>query len=154
MFYVFTGVTGGCAWYRGDALATWVNPGKKMWFGNGTSTETTTGLRPSVVGAGQQYCVGATAATNPFILTVVGDTAAPRMTFYRNSSSSADTYTINTYAPVSDGTIANLFIGGGANSTYFTGTMCEILIYNKVLTAQERLTVTNLLATKYNITVS
>jgi hypothetical protein len=154
LFYVMTGATGGCFLYRGDAVGTWVNPGKKMWLGNGTSTETSTGLRPSVVGAGQSYCVGATAAANPFILTVIGDTTAPRITFYRNSSSSADTYSINTYAPLSDGTIANIHMGVGPGSAYFNGTICEVLMYNKVLSAQERLTITNMLARKFNIAVS
>ena len=154
IFYVVTGVTGGCILYRGALIGTWASPGKKIWFGNGTTTETTVGLRPSMVGAGQNQAIGNTAIVNPSILTVVGDTSAPRITYYRNSSSTADTNSTNTYAPVSDGTLANIFMGAGPGSTSFTGTICEVLIYNKVLTAQERLTVTNLLARKYNIVVS
>ena len=154
MFFVLTGATGGSLLFRGDNPGIWTSPNKKLWLGNGTTIEGSSGLYPSIVGWGQNYVVGASPASNPFILTVVGNTSAPRITYYRNSATSADSLGTNTYAPISDGSITGLTIGIGQQSPNLTGTLCEMLVYNKILSADERSTITNILAQKYNITVT
>lgn len=151
VFFVISSYTGGLLLFKTDSGAlTWSTTGqKKLWMGNGTITETSTGARLSMVQNGGGYSRAATSAATAVSVVALRLDSATTTTHFVNGAyvaSSNNSFNINV-ADIGDNTLC---IGGpAAQATQFSGTVHEIIRYNTALPNVDVSTLTAYLTAKW-----
>lgn len=97
------------------------------------------------------YSVSAYTVSTPLILVGGLDAKNGKRFFYNNASVTPTASDSSTTTLISN---ADMSLGNLRNLAYFQGDIAEVIIFNRYLSNEERISITNYLSKKYNITVS